>query len=147
MKLNKSGILKIVKYIGEDKCKYIYDDGRHLLAGNFTEDDKNKISDVGIVLNEIFGNVLYEAELDSTEVEPEIEAEKPENNIPDERDYAELAKELIPHLIAVFPTKEELNQVLNNLQGRSIDPDEMIDGLKSQIRRIEKNSRASDEVG
>lgn len=154
MILNESGINKVVKYIGEDYCKYAFINGRDLLLGIFNEEDVTKLQQLGITLNNIgggFHEVILEREMDATSVEGEDEdqgqgqGQGQEGMTP--QDVKQLANALIPYLQQAFPSKDEINDVIGNLQAQMIDPDEMIDGLKMQIRRVKKQSRENDEVG
>lgn len=149
MILNRSGIEKLVSYIGEDHCKYVNLNGRHLILGMFTESDINNLKDIGVSLNHI-GSMLHEADLDSVEVDQTAsrtptQPDQPEQ--PTDEEIKQLAKALMPYLAMAFPTKAEMNDVLQDLTAQSIDPEEMINGLKNQIRSIKKQSRTNDEVG
>lgn len=151
MILNESGINKVVKYIGEDYCKYAFINGRDLLLGIFNEEDITKLQQLGVTLKNIgggFHEVILE-DMDATSVEGEDEVQDQgqgqEGMTP--QDVKQLANALIPYLQQAFPSKDEINDVIGNLQAQMIDPDEMIDGLKMQIRRVKKQSREHDEVG
>jgi len=156
--LNQSGIRKIIKYLGEDRFALAKPYGLDCLLGKVTQEDKEKLSEIGVTLHPCSNDgVLFEAtlseeaSLDSTKVEPEdpTSSEEPKqvgDGIP-EGEVRKLANALIPYLERNFPTKEELNDILSALQAQAIDPEEMIDGLKMQIKRIKKQSRVNDEVG
>lgn len=150
MILNESGINKVVEYIGEEFCKYVHINDRHLMLGIFNDEDKVKLEDIGIKLNNIGGGlhevILEKAEIDSTEIE-NIDPEQPIQPGMDDKDIKQLANMLLPILRQAFPTKDEVNDIIHQLQSQAIDPEEMVDGLKMQIRRINKQSRANDEVG
>jgi len=88
-------------------------------------------------LNNVYGN-LHEAVIEDDDVDSGIDSK---DNI------GALVKSLIPYLERYFVSKEEVNNALNDLKASMIDPNEMIDGLKMQIKRIEKQSRENDEIG
>jgi hypothetical protein len=152
MLLNESGINKVVDYIGKDLCKYVSVNDRHLLLGMFNNSDITKLENVGIKLNSIGGGlheVIFEdsTELDSTELdstEPTAPVAKQAIN---DDELKQIADMMLPMLRQIFPTKDEVNEIINKLQAQTIDPDEMVDGLKMQIKRIDKQSKATDEVG
>lgn len=151
-KLNKNGIYKIIEYVSSG-VKYVSDGSRHMMVGLVSENDKKALKDINVILTvvedltlkeDLKDNViLYEAELDDTEVQDETNNEEKV----DDFDIRNVAKELIPILSEFFPSKEEVNAALNDLKAQMIDPNEMIDGLKMQMQRIKKQSRETDEVG
>lgn len=149
MILNESGINKVVNYLGDDHCKYVRMNGRDLLLGIFSEDDIKKLNDINVELKCIGGGLhevmLEQEELDSLEVNNKDDMEL-DRDISQE-EVKKLANMLMPYIERAFPTKEEVNDVIEKLTAQMIDPDEMIDGLKKQIKRIKKQSRADDEVG
>jgi len=151
MILNESGITKVVNYIGEDCCKYVCINNRHLLLGVFSESDVNKLKGIGIKLNNIGGGlheaILEEPEIDSITVDGDDDAKNMNQSEISDKEVKQLADMLMPILKQAFPTKDEINNVLQQLQAQAIDPEEMIDGLKMQIKRIKKQSRTHDEVG
>lgn len=145
-KLNKSGIDKLVTYLGEDKCKHVNIGGSDLIEGKFCDYDIKMIADVGVSLNKVYNN-LYEAVLDDVEVDNNEDGVETSDIEVDNDNIGGLVKSIMPYLDRYFVTRDEVNDALNNLKAQMIDPNEMIDGLKMQIKRIKNQSRENDEIG
>lgn len=135
--LNESGIKKLIKYIGDDHCRCVNISGKSFIEGPLSDSDINAINNAGVLLNNVYGN-LHEAVIEDDDVDSGIDSK---DNI------GALVKSLMPYLERYFVSKEEVNNALNDLKASMIDPNEMIDGLKMQIKRIEKQSRENDEIG
>jgi len=149
--LNRRGIVKVIKYLGEDRFTVSTSNGINCIFGNVTKEDKDKLDEIGVRLYSCSDdNMLSEAVLDDTEVESDQESsdnnEIGNSDINDSK-ARDLAKSIIPYLKEYFPSKDEINDILEKFRAQSIDPEEMINGLKMQIRRIKKHSKENDEIG
>jgi hypothetical protein len=165
-RLNKSGIEKVVAYIGEDRCRHTSFDGHgDLLFGSLSIDEVQMLNNINVKLENVGGGlhrVFLEQEdaIDSVEGQSETGGEqerltspsKPESSeqqeaTPDTRDLKDMAAELVPFLNEIFPTKEEVNQAMEKMKGQMVDPEEMIDNLTLQMKSLKKQSREMDTVG
>lgn len=146
-RLNKSGVHKVIKYLGEDRFTNKNINGMgDLLLGSFNEEDVSKINDIDIMVEHIgagLHKVYHINEQDDEYIDDKGDGQS--TNVSDA--LKKHAEDLIPVLSNVFPTKDEVEDALNSLKAQMIDPEEMINMLKLQIQSIKKQSGPSDEIG
>ena len=167
-RLNKTGIQKVVDYIGEDRCRHTSFVGHgDLLFGALSIDEIKKLDGINVKLENVGGglhrvfleddgvevsrksNTSAEVEGDQERIVEPKRTERPEDRevSKDPRDLKNLAIELAPILQEIFPTKDDVNQALETMKGQMIDPEEMMDNLRVQMKSLKKQSREMDKVG
>jgi hypothetical protein len=147
--LNKNGLEKLVEYINTEYNK------KFIVNNCFIElDDKSEIiiEDLkkhNIILKEFsYENNLkkYSVIIEDTSISSVPEPISNKTNIDnsgkdyeDEKYMKEMIKQILPHLSQYFPTKEEINNALNDLRGQLVDPIELTNLFKDISLKIKKD--------
>ncbi|MBD3354084.1 MAG: hypothetical protein GF364_21560 [Candidatus Lokiarchaeota archaeon] len=161
-RLNKKGINKIITVLEGQYNSVSINKVGDLLVGELSDKDMQIMKDSNVVAENVGENhhsLFYEDAPIETEdetmddqqeiVEPvdPISPNTEESERMSTTDIRNMLDQLVPELRKFFPTKEEINQALNDLAKQMIDPEEWKEILNKVGTKINKQSRPDDEIG
>ena len=137
-RLNRDGIAKVLEYLGNDGYSNGDVDGLgSVIKGVITSEDIDRLKHEGIITEHVgldLHKVFHLCEDDDQPIENRADIEIPDN-----------MEEMVSLLSSRFPTREEVNDALQRLKDSMIDPEEMLNNLKIQMKSLKKQAR-TDEI-
>lgn len=150
-KLNKNGIQKAMAYLGHQSLTESVEND--VYSGLLSMRDIANLAKIDVLTEKVDGgyhfHLMEQDDLDDVGNEGEVR----EPQSPDEAGSAvkemdrKTLEQMVVQLSEFFPTKEEINQTLNDFKASMIDPEEWIDILNMQKKMLGKSSKSTDTVG
>lgn len=144
--LNENGVKKLNDYI-----RSTYGDVLQIhenkLFGSISDKASTELKNHGITFEEVEPGISYRVIVEDTPVSTIAPLETTKSAVTpsttnvdyeDEKKMKELISRIIPHLNNHFPTKEEVNNALNDLRGQLIDPEKLQSLFKNVSNDIKK---------